>query len=794
MSNESESTLEIPQINKLAEMLSQDDEQLFANLFAEKPENVEPEEIVPVVTDGQFEAESEANPFVAEITAADIEKVLPEIEADKLLAEEFKSKRPERIKSFLSKITDFANQRSVRRIFAASMIGLMVALPIVSSFSKTDMEASDHQTADEISRSNNQENHKDSISLGNFDFLHERGEQLSPEARQAQNREIALQNVLDKIEADISKPVHFSRGEIIEDEMFVNRGSTLYYADILRAVDQLTKDQFANGTPSPGYAKKYANTVELLLSGKRLHPQAVKFQLYYSGDSVTMNPVNFRDNVEVKETSSCDVLVIGGELESITTAMRAADQGMSVTMVYSGPLGGLSSDAGGNMRYFDGVGEAPRTQVHTRLFRDGLGMESDNLWSIPNNTDGKLSSYLSRNYPGIRLVQTASYDSTHVEVESGMVNSVLTDEGVKVNAKYVIDTEPESRTAEKIGIPETIETPAIGYGMVFDVKGFDNKTLDQLGRNQNFSPEKVMQMADVDDSVLQNPDVKVAYDELRSSMSGGHSEAGYMAWGYQAVSKAYAFYMRCLEANPQTPDRKKIAELNNLRKTSGFNIALRDGEATFNSLSYSFNRTIMQHDHDLYRDSEFKLLRDIEIPSLQNFLQMASGDGGLQVVMPHQLYVRQATASYETVAPYEQSDFTNKPNGLWMTYPMDLRDVDRGRIGSDRALDKMPITGKTAWSIRPDASETAIPNYFAVSRSAMPSQYVGALRILQNLIGQGVAVIDHIKSTDGQGPQAGPSDWGSEQRSVKAVRVEKGEQAGVRTLAKGAIELVIPKT
>lgn len=545
---------------------------------------------------------------------------------------------------------------------------------------------------------------------------------------------------------------------VIQDEIFVHAGSTLTYQDILFRLDRLAKQVFdEHHGQNLEEVERYHQTLRLLTSAKEQWPQAVKFQVIEEGGDLAIKPLNWQENVAVKEEIKSQTLIVGGELESITTAMQAADRGMQVVLLYAGPLGGLSADTGGNMRVFDANGKVAETEVQQRILHDALGMDSKNHTSLPSNIDGRLMSYLQKRYPNIRLVNTESYNSLHLKKASdNKISSILTQEGVHIEAVDTIDTDPELRVSEKAGLPMNVEMPRMAYGMVFDLKGLTEERVHEMNVVDKLKPEKIMALVGVSsDEIMKDPALEEKYKALQEGLGGNHITQivnQYEAYGFVGLARAFDFYMQCLEIKAPSEQKEVLKELNERRSVNGFNITFREGEATLNSISYHYPKVVKQHDHNLYKDEQFADLREVEVPYLQKFMQSIGGKD-LQVVMPHQLYVRQASASFTTLKKMQESDLgLEKPgDSLAMHYEIDVRGA-LPRDQYDTTLERIAHIKKGHetfyWKIDDQNAFTPIPHLYAVSKSAASAEMVGGQRILQNLIGTGFLLVNRIANKE----------------------------------------------
>ena len=473
------------------------------------------------------------------------------------------------------------------------------------------------------------------------------------------------------------------------------------------------------------------------------YPQVIQFSCDLQENSLTLEPFDWSEKVKVSKEISSEIVVIGAELSSLCTALSAAQRGFKVVVVYAGSLGGLSSDTGGNMRYFDWYNPTPHSKAQGDLFKIGLGMT--NWTAIPTDVDKRIKKYIDADYTGkIALVKTNSYDSLHVDRQNDRLISVTTNEGVRISGKWFLDMDPESRVAEKASIPMDIDTPHLSFGMVFDVNGLSPQGWAALKSFEKIDPQALMARANVTlQQVLDNKYAKRVYDFLQKRIKGDvFKEGNYYRYGYSSLAEGYHFYMVCLGLSNPTDQLKW---LNERRLVSGFNISDYKGNGTFNSISYRFKKNFLQHSHSLLKDPEFAIIRDTEIPALQEYFRYVTGDPEITVRMPYQFYVRKSTAFFQTLHPYKPSEF-NYPGaatGLFTYYAMDLRDLTpRDSEGWTKVAGYVKTAkGKHIWRCRPSATFTEVSNLFLINKCAVTPAFSGGQRIEQNQINMGEALV-----------------------------------------------------
>lgn len=472
------------------------------------------------------------------------------------------------------------------------------------------------------------------------------------------------------------------------------------------------------------------------------NPQATMFRADATG---AVSPVNFVSPVKPTRTVQANIVVVGAELSSLSTAVEAAERGAHVVVLYAGPLGGMSADSGGNLRYFDIQNPSSHPIGQQKLWHEGLGVKA---WvTIPPDTNRRLGDFLRTKYAGrIDLVQTKSYDGLWVEMDAGRIGAVETPEGTRVAGRWFIDADPESRVAEKAGVPFTLETPHMSNGMTFDVQGLDEDAFDNLGSDDKVEPKAIEKLVGVtDQQVAQDPIASDLVKKLRVNIDRDFFVTGAThAYGYCGLAMGFGFYMACRAIKEPSEDFKW---LNARRYVSGFNIARFEQQASFNSISYRFLKNWLQHSHSLESDPTFSPLARTEIPALQTYLRYVAGSDKLTVRMPPQFYVRSASAFFKLIHPYAADEFNGpKGSGYFTHYPMDLRDLfprDPGNWKAVMAYVK-EAKGKNFWNARASAAETTVPNLFLVNKCGVTPQYSGGQRTEQSAINLGAAVADAL--------------------------------------------------
>ena len=458
-----------------------------------------------------------------------------------------------------------------------------------------------------------------------------------------------------------------------------------------------------------------------------------------------LDPYSFGGAVTADRTKSGDVVVIGAELSSLSTAVQAAERGLHVLVLYSGPLGGMSADTGGNLRYFDVQGSTSHPLGQQKIWHDGLGVKA---WvSIPPDTDSRLQAFLTHNYAGrIELVQTKSYDSLWVVKSGEAIQQINTLEGVAVRAPWFVDGDPESRVAEKAGVPFILDTPHMSDGMTFDVRNIDSNAFDQLGTDDKVQPDAIEKLVGVTPAqVAADRTAAALVKKLRVNIDTDFFVTGSThAYGYCGLAMGFGFYMACKAIKEPSDD---LVWLNGRRYVSGFNISRFGNQASFNSISYRFLKNWLQHSHSLDTDPTFAPIVRTEIPALQTYLRYVAGSEKLEVRMPPQFYVRGATAFFKLLHPYTDDEFNGPNTGPYFTrYPMDLRDLfPRDQASWTVVMGYVKeAKGKHFWNARASAAETVVPNLFLVNKSGVTPAFSGGQRTEQSAVNLGAAVADEL--------------------------------------------------
>jgi len=473
------------------------------------------------------------------------------------------------------------------------------------------------------------------------------------------------------------------------------------------------------------------------------NPQVIRFAVHGGRDGLWASPLDGPRGTVPKKTLTSDLCIIGGELEAVVTAMAAADRGLTATLVYAGPLGGLVSDEGGNLRYFDGYGSITRPQEQLRLFREGLGMAPGNCVAIPEGVTPKLEGFLAARYAlPIRLVRTRVYESLLVRKAGGRLASVVTEEGTQARARFFVDMDPEARVTEKAGVPMGVDTPALAAGLVFNVEGISSANRERLRRLSHISAEWALDRAGVNwDDAVADPSVARALKHYRRSYARDFIRIyDYYGLGWVSLADGFNLLMQCLATRDGSP---ALRWLNARRRTSGFNVAFGSRSAAFNSISYHTGPGVLQHSHDILRENRWSAIRDIERPALESYLRELTDMPNIRVTLPHQFYVRAASAHFITLHPYTAADFVAHPTGDYrMAYPNDFRDVWI-RDPYDGELMRRCWSHRGAvlhWACRPSSALTCVPNLYSLNKCAMTPEFFGCLRVLQNLTTTGVAL------------------------------------------------------
>jgi hypothetical protein len=526
----------------------------------------------------------------------------------------------------------------------------------------------------------------------------------------------------------------------ITDASILADGARPYARDLAFRRDRLLR-ALAAGEPG-ATAQRVKATVAIIDRARAQAPGCVRFAVRVRKGGLSLTPLDWSPKpTRVTRTVRADVVVVGGEIESIVTAMAAADAGATVALLHAGPLGGLTADTGGNLRYFDCIPGTPHPPQQVALFREGLGMRPGNWVCIPADTDGKLRAFMRRRYAGVTLLGTRTYNSLQVGKGAGGIGSITTGEGVRLIGAAVLDAEPEGIVAEKAGLTVGIDVPNLAYGLVFDVSGIRPGDWATLRDRRRYLPERILAAVGVTGAQLAaSADGREALRRMRRAVRQDHVIANRTyQLGYQALAQGFDLWMHCLAVGRPTAD---LAWLNARRCSSGFNVTAPIDRATFNSLSYRLERTVLQHDHDLARDAEFAPIRNTEGPQLEAYLRWVTGSPALRVRLPAQFYVRRASAAFATLEPYRDADFIDRPaTDLWMTYSMDYRNLSPRDAWDAALVRKAWSHGATryTWDCRASALRSAVPNLYLLNRSSVPMAWYGGLRIVQGMVNTGAA-------------------------------------------------------
>ncbi|MFN3729198.1 MAG: hypothetical protein ACK4XJ_05745 [Fimbriimonadaceae bacterium] len=544
-------------------------------------------------------------------------------------------------------------------------------------------------------------------------------------------------------EAEASAPSDPPAVAVITDSNFLFAGNRLTRRDLRFRLDNL--DYERNNALRPDLSDpRLTATIALLQDTIARSGQVTRFSVVANGPGVRIVP-----DVELPETSNVktvDLVIVGGEIESLTTALAAQKRGLSVAVIYAGPLGGLISDTGGNLRYFDGYDGTPRPAEQRELFRTALGMSD--FVAVPTGVSAKLAKHLRAKYTGkIAVHPIESYDLLKFTVDAQRVRAVTLPDGLTYEARWFIDAEPEARSAEKVGLDYSTVTPNLSYGMVFDLTGITKADLQRLAEHSRFTPDRIMQRAGVTAAqVAADPVASKALEKFRRDISRSWTKShATHSYGYRAVAGGFGFYMHCLALNNPSKD---LAFLNRARRTSGFNISWAGGVYNFNSISYTFDFNLMQHDHTLAR-SRLRPITEVDGPELESYLRWVTGNNRLKLRLPTQFYVRKANAVFETPHPYTRSDFVSRSQvsgPYWMTYPMDYRDIAPRNAREWEQFETLfwQSPGQPYWMCRTSVTYTRLENFYLLNKSMLPPRYMGGTRILQNFINTGVALAEEL--------------------------------------------------
>ncbi len=582
--------------------------------------------------------------------------------------------------------------------------------------------------------------------------------QKTTETRRAFIESPSLATLYADIKEPVTEQLFIERGSLIEDKEIIHTGSIVHTGDLLDRWTYLARELAETQEDHLNAATliKYRNTILLCRSAKDLYPQAVKFQFIEKDGKLTIIPLDWKEKVAVRREIKSDLVIAGGEIEAIVAAMHAVKKGMRPTLIYqTGKLGGLNSDTGANMAYFDAVnnGTVKPPEEMVELFQIGLGMPAGSLISLNNEgLDQKLHRFLKTHYPTVTLIPTRTLNSTHTRTLTTDVLGkaprieLVTEEGTQIHANNMIDMSTECLIGEKLGLDMTPDTPNLAYGMVFDIKNIKHPELNATVKDGRLHPDKILVLMGLTHTAVdEHEELKPYYRECLAAQSKNTNYSPSESWGYAALGNAFNFYMKLQEFHGPAELRGIIKELNQLRLVDGFNVAYHQGDrATFNSISWKFKKRLYQSDHSVHTDPEFAAIRQVEIPLLQQFMRQIVGNDSLTVVLPQEMYVRQATAHFPTSLERTRHDLSHTPLGdpedsfkyyndyrgltprnQWDTYPAELKG-------------ETPVYMKAD----PRFTVTVIPGVYLVNKNAQSAVTFGIGRIQQNLALQARATVD----------------------------------------------------
>jgi hypothetical protein len=527
--------------------------------------------------------------------------------------------------------------------------------------------------------------------------------------------------------------------EVLLDGDILAVGQVANTRDLNQRADEL-EWRLQTGSPSDPKRPRMIATARLIESAIKANPQCLRFRLQGAGGAVSLEPVDTLPSATGPE-SRFDVVVIGGEVESIVLATALAERSVSVCLVVAGPLGGLCSDSGGNLRFFDGYWDTPRPPLQKRLFSSALGMRG--FVCLPTDMDARIAAYLSENFPKLRVERIKSYEELFVELDAQSLKHIVLPSGETLKAACFVDSDPEARVAEKSGLAYSTLTPNLPYGMVFDVTGISKPDLLSPSIRERTTPEAIQRFAGGDAAT---PLAKKSLDKLTKDAQSdfAHDRGAYLL-GFKALAEGFNLYMQI-----RASDGTETSLFNRARRMSGFNVAFNGSVANFNSISYALPFTLLQHAHDLHSDSRLREDVAAEADGLQTYLRYALNLPDLQVRIPSQFYVRKSTARFTTKHPYVRRDFGSKSSvsgGAWMSYPMDYRSILPRNSREREQFNRLFWSSERVfWECRPNVCETTIGNLYLLNKCMLTPEFSGATRILQNFVTTGVQLADVIAS------------------------------------------------
>jgi hypothetical protein len=434
-------------------------------------------------------------------------------------------------------------------------------------------------------------------------------------------------------------------------------------------------------------------------------------------------------------SKSCDVLVIGDEVESVLTAVSAARAGASVILARrsEGRLGGLS--VRGGLSYMDITPE-----FVTGLFKEFLARsELVRVALNPEKAHHTLSGMLSE--AGITVISGAEpsveFGANGEPERASLVQSNTT---IVIFSKVVIDATPDADIARAAGVP-----------FIKGLGGILGEEQDFLGVSPVFriTGISVPEFRDFEERLRQNPllpDIlkkALPYhppelrDEYITRPTFAPDDKDYLDVLNPVIGIDYHIWRH------GAPDGYADAGI----FIDGGNISrLADGSLGFNGLVAQAKALNLGFD-DLLRLSQGGTTPEplqAEMRAFERYLQEIGGFSAAKVVAPEELYVRQTVTllSRENMTARKAIEGGVSPEKALGTfsYWLDLRGTQLWKLYPGEHLPK-PVFNvglDVALPLTP-----ALQNFAFVSRSAGYSPIgQGTGRIVQHnaLLGEGVGI------------------------------------------------------
>lgn len=524
-------------------------------------------------------------------------------------------------------------------------------------------------------------------------------------------------------------------------------------------IDTLSRSKLENALLSEDQKKDFARQAQTLFSQRRMFPQAIEFELLYNDQKKVFDIKPFNFSIpKVRQQIHSDVVLIGGDLAAITTAMKAADEGHTVSIIYSGPLGGIIDSHGANLRLFDRVPKTDYTKEQERLF-DAIGVV-DKV-TIPPNASQKIEHFLLEAYHNrIELVPTKRCTSLFVGYTNSTITVVTTEEGNEVSGRLFFDVTPDSLIAEKMGVPINNRGPQLADGVVFDMEGVTREDLLTLGQANCITPEAICRSLGLELSdALKDPLVKKAYDAFKLQNRSRSQVTNAWALGFGAFADGFHLYMCCKGLVNKDP---YLAQLNQDRIMTRFNVVITGDTANFNSISYKYPYQKLQGDAPLLDDPDTLPILRFDIPGMQEYTRLILNKQSITIRPPGELYVRKATGLVKESAmeAHLENNQLRWNNGESietneMSYQIDMRGIfqrDKYDMTDPRIKSLIPSDGKAhdktwgsvVWPVLSENAHVKGSNLYLLSKSVPPASFFGGTRIIGGHIRSGSKVLDDV--------------------------------------------------